>query len=808
MSEVIFNPDQRLTRSQRNKEDKKWYKDQLNTLDGISFASSGIFGYDSYSGSISEYRRMQVNYDLFNNVIHKSDFEKVCYPFGKEVGELPVDFTNKDIISGKVKALLGMEMKRPFAWKVVATNKEATTRKESEFFNRIREFVVNSIMLPIKQEIEMQMQQESEGRELTPEEQREIQQRVEEQLKAMTPPEVKRYMERDHQDPAEVLGNQMLKYLIQKQDIEMKFNKVWKHGLISGREILWVGVIAGEPVLKVVNPLRFDYDKTSDSDYIEDSEWAVYEMYMTPSEIVTHFGGELTTTEIDEIYESYSKASSLPDAAFTFRNDGAKTIYGIRVIHGEWKSLKLIKFVTGIDPETGEPYEDMVDESYELNPEAGDIAIAEEWIPTKFEGYKIGEDKFAFLREVPGQHRDLDNLYVCKLSYIGATYDNLNSEVVSIVDRMKFYQYLYNIIWYRIENLIASDDGKQVLLNMNLIPKKAGLDIEKWMYYFKVNKIGLMNPSEEGNKGSTNMGEAAKEIDLSLVSDISKYMELAEYIERRCGEVVGITKQIEGQIGEREGVRNVQQALTQSANILEPYFEVHNNVKRNALQALLETAKVAYAEFQPEYLSFVLDDFSMQVLQMDYELLENSSYSLFVANSMKSFESLQKIEQLSYAALQNQMTELSDVLSIINSDSTQETEEILKASEKERKELEAQAQQREFEARQKEVQDMRAWEKEKIELEHRNKLEEIELKGKYDLQKQTILSIGFNEDKDLDKDGIPDVLEVYTKGVDAEIKQRKQDLDEAKFKQSQKEHEDNVKLKQQEIKSKTIRKEM
>src|SRR5690606_7558852 len=105
-------------------------------------------------------------------------------------------------------------------------------------------------------------------------------------------------------------------------------------------------------------------------------------------------------------------------------------------------------------------------------------------------------------------------------------------------------------------------------------------------------------------------------------------------------------------------------------------------------------------------------------------------------------------------------------------------------------------------------QDMRAWEKEKIELEHRNKLEEIELKGKYDLQKQTILSIGFNEDKDLDKDGIPDVLEVYTKGVDAEIKQRKQDLDEAKFKQSQKEHEDNVKLKQQEIKSKAVRKEM
>ena len=58
-----------------------------------------------------------------------------------------------------------------------------------------------------------------------------------------------------------------------------------------------------------------------------------------------------------------------------------------------------------------------------------------------------------------------------------------------------------------------------------------------------------------------NIGEAAKEIDMSLVSDIQKYLQLAEYIERRCGESVGITKQIEGQIGTEEAVRNTQQAF-------------------------------------------------------------------------------------------------------------------------------------------------------------------------------------------------------------------------------------------------------
>jgi hypothetical protein len=805
MSEVIFSPNQRLTRKQKEANEKHWYKEQVNTLDKVSFAKGGMFGFSEAGSGISEYRRMKVNYDLFNNIINKTDFEHVCYPFGKEVGELPADFTNKDIVSGKIKALLGMEMRRPFSWKVVATNEEATTRREQEEFSRLRDFVISSIMNPIKADIEKQYAQQSKGKELTPDEQEKIQQQIAQELQTKTPPEVKRYMEREHQDPAEALSHQLLEYLVQKEDVKMKFNKAWKHGLIAGREIFWVGVINGEPVLKVVNPLRFDYDKSPDLDYIEDGEWACYEMYMTPSEVIRHFGQELTPTEMDEIYSDYSHASSLPDSSFTFRNDSTSTIMGIRVIHCEWKSLKPLKFVKGIDPETGEEYEDMVDESYQLNKEVGDIEVTTEWIPAKFEGYKIGEDKYAYLREVPGQNKDLDNLYHCKLSYVGATYDNLNSEVTSLVDRMKYYQYMYNILLYRIELLIASDDGKSLLLNAGLIPKSAGLDIEKWMYYFKVNKIGLMDPSEEGNKGNQDITQAAKEIDMSLVSDIQKYIQLAEYIERRCGESVGITKAVEGQIGTEDAVRNTQQALVQSANILEPYFELHNNIKRNVLQALIECAKVAYSEFQPNSISYVLDDMSRKMISMDYDLLDNSTYGIFVSNSMKSDEALQMVQQLSHAALQNQKIELSDVIKIMRSESIQEAEELLKVAEKERIEREQAMQQQQFQAQAESEEKQRQFRREEWDFEMKKMEREEELKTERELQKQAILSMGFNEDKDLDKDGTPDVLEIYKAGVDANIKQAKLDLDKAKLEQQKKEHIDNVELENKKIKTQAMK---
>ena len=806
MSESIFNNTQRLTRAQKEANDKKWFKDQLRSLNKISFSTGSMFGLTNLGRGISDYRRMKVNYDLFNNVINKADFEHVCYPFGKEAGELPADFTNKDIISGKIKALLGMEMRRPFSWKVVATNTEATTRKEEEEFSKLEDFVVNSIIAPIKQKIELEQAQALKGQELTTEEKQRIEQEVAQKLKAMTPQEVKRYMAREHQDPAEVLAHQLLQYLIQKENIRMKFNKGWKHGLIAGKEIFWVGIVNGEPILKVVNPLNFDYDKSSEKDFIEDGDWACYEMSMTPSEIAKYFGSELTNVELDELYESYNNTNSLPDAAFTFREDGVSVNLGIRVIHAEWKALKPFKFIYGIDPETGEPYEDIVDESYKMNIEAGDYKEETVWIPTKYEGYQIGNDKFAMLREVPGQHKDLTNLYECKLSYIGSTYDNLNSSTTSLVDRMKYYQYFFNILWYRIELLIGSDDGKSLLLNANLIPKSSGMDFEKWMYYFKVNKLGLLDPTEEGNKGNQNIGEAAKEIDMSLVSDIQKYMQLAEYIERRCGESVGITKQIEGQIGTEEAVRNTQQALVQSANILEPYFDMHNLIKKNVLQALIETAKVAYSELQPKSLSYVLDDMSVAMLTPDYELLENSTYGLFVSNSMKADETLQTMQQLSHAALQNQQVELSDVLMIMNSESTQEAEELLKVAEQNRAEREQAMQQQQMQSQEQQAEAQRNWEREKMDKEHEYRMAEIDLKGEKDIQKQVILSMGFNEDKDLDKDGMPDVLEVAKFDLDANIKQRKQDLDEKKLEQQKKEHEDKKALEEKKIKAQVAKK--
>lgn len=767
----------RLTQRQKDLNGKQWYKDKIESFDKVSIKNIGF-------GVNTEYQRIKSNYQLFNDTVNMDDFAHVIKPYGETGDEqnMPADFKNRDILSGKLKSLHGLEMKRPLSHKIIAVNDEATTRREQELFGRMKQYVISEIMKPIEMEIRKAEQEKLKGKELSEEEMQMIEAEIQKELQAQTPEEVLRYMKREHQDPAEAMMSQIFTYVVKKENLKDKFNKGFFHGTISAYEIYWIGIVNDEPVMRVVNPLYFNCEKSPDTDFIEDGEWAVCEWRMSPSQVVEFFGSELSDKEIDEIYEISAGAIANEvnlDENFFFFNGETRSYRNVRVFHATWKSLKKIGFLTYM--EDGVEVQTIVDETYKL--QEGDVRIEWEWIPEVHEGFKIGNDIYKKMGPVPGQYNDLNNLYQSKLSYHGVVYDNTNSEPVALVDRMKPWQYYYNIIMYRIEMLMASDKGRIMLLNMNMIPKTSGIDIQKWLYYADALKIGFLDPNEEGNKNSSlEVTNAVKEVDLGMVADIQKYIQLAEYVEQKCGRVVGITPEIEGQIDNNALVGNTQQNIAMASNIIEPYFTVHNQVKRNTLTSLLEMSKVAYStESGNKKLVYVLDDLSIETLKVDNMLLDSSTFGLFVSDSNEDWQTKQYLQQLSQAALQNNKAELSDLIKILKSNSLQETEELLKVAEDK-----AANHEREMEAMKTENQKQLMQQQEAYaEKQHERELELVMVKERErretELQKQAMLSMGFNEDKDLDKDGEPDVMEIFRKGKEAEIRERKQQLEEKKF---------------------------
>ena len=114
--------------------------------------------------------------------------------------------------------------------------------------------------------------------------------------------------------------------------------------------------------------------------------------------------------------------------------------------------------------EQGQPQVDILDETF--TPFGDEISVEQDWIIEVWEGYRCGNDLYFGIQPLEYQHVSIDNPNSQKLPYCGAIYSNTNSKPRSLVSILKPLQYMYIVLWYRLELAIARDKGKVV--NMDI----------------------------------------------------------------------------------------------------------------------------------------------------------------------------------------------------------------------------------------------------------------------------------------------------------------------------------------------------
>ncbi len=767
---------QRLSQAKKNANDKQWYKENIDYF--INTSVNSFTQTDSY-----------VNYNLYNGKLDLDDFVDFCNPYGLDTDKNSV--VHRDIVSTKIKILIGIDSLRPFEYGLTATSEDILQRKINKQQQMVSQYVVDYVTQDIKTEVEQKYQEQFKGKQLSQEEQQQIQQQIEQEVQSKSPEYIDRFMNKEYKDEAEILGEHLINYVMQKENVEQKLQDGLLHEALSSKGIYYVGIINDEVVVRPTNPLHFAYGLSSDSYLLEDAEYQVAWFDIFPSEATKYFGDELTNDELDQIYANlqggdYTLTNPTNTAAegWNWNDDSllAAPAGTIRVYHVVFRSLRKIGFLSYVDLETGVVSETIVPETYKFNPEVGDVDISWEWIPDIHEGWRIRNDIYVKMQPVEGQFKDLDNLFYSPMPYRGVVHDSINSNPVSIMDRMKPYQYLYDIVMTKLEKLIYSDKGKKIFMNLNMIPQSDGIDLDDFLTLLDKKDIGFLNPNEEGNRGDPNIGSNVKEVDMSYAGDIQRYIALAQYINERIGESIGVSKEMEGQFQNRQAVTNAQQAILQSNKILRPFFALHDAAKRSVIKGILENAKVLYSTRDKAVLKYITNDLQSVMLEVDPFLLDSSTYDVFVNNNDKIYDIRVKVENLAHAALQNQMIDMEAVIKVMKANSLAEAQQYLIEAKDKTQKLQQQQVQQQSQSNQ-QLEDIKHKNKlDEIKAEGETRIEAQKVKGEYDLQKQAMLSTGFNEDKDMDKDGIPDVLEIYKKGKDVEIKERKQKLDEEKFK--------------------------
>lgn len=790
MKDLKSFPPQKLPMSKKNQDWKEACIDYI--------AGSGNTGHSGFNSERAS--EMQTYYDLYNSIYDERDLKYVTNPFKQQDG-FPATAQDYNIIKPYIDQLLGEETKRSFNFQVCRTSDEATSELQEKAKQMLMDYIQSSIMAKLSPENAQRYQEALQTGEV------------------MQPEAIQKYLTKDYKDIAEQTAYHTLQYLKRKLNLPHEFYKGWKDALIGGEEIYYVGIRNGQPYVERVNPMYFDYEKSVDLEYIHDAAWCCRKMIMSATEIYDRFYDKMSEKQLNELLElidekpgsgmtpqvgkselDYNHVKLHKLNSFT---DNPFDIDQITVYHCCWKSFKKIGFVTLINEETGEVEEYQVDEDYKVTGE--EESVDWKWIIEVWEGYRIGDDLYIGIQPLEYQHISADNPNSSKLPYTGVLYNNTNSKPRSLVSMMKPLQYMYIVVWYRLELAMSRDKGKVPVVDVTQIPKSMGIDVNKWMHYLGALGVAFINPYEEGwdvpgrEGGRPATFNQFQSWDLSMANIIDQYVNLMAKIEDMVAKLTGITPQRQGSIAASELVGNTTQAITQSYHITEPWFWTHNQVKKEVLTMLLDTAKVAWKD-NKTCLNYILDDATRAFITLSDDFFY-SDMDVFVEDSTKNRQDLDQLKQLLQPAMQNGAS-LLDIAEIITMDNINMIKDRLEDIEQKRMEQMQQQQQAEQEAQQQLIAEQNRVKEEELML----KEAEMELeKYKIDTEAQTKITVAqLNayrniENMDQDGNGVSDVIEI---GKQA-LAERKQIADE-----STKQMELNARLRDSENKKQIENKKM
>ena len=807
---IVSFPAQKKSDKEKN---EKWMRDCVD-----SGATVALF--DTNNGIRQTMYNKKINYDLANDILDERDVHKIMNPFGLASSTFPAKMQNYPIVNPKIDLLIGEEYGRHFNFSVRTINMDAVNEKQQMIKDRFIQYFTEKVQ-------QKNLDEEQTRAELA---------------------KLDRWAKYDAVDLREEMADQILRYLYRKYELKYKFNKGMYDLLIAGEEIYCADIVADTPILRKCSPMNVFTIRQGDSDQIENADIIIEYGYKSVGEVIDTYYEYLKPDQVRQLESAQlaNKAASTLDymnrppiwtvdnmlfdsgsgvvppesGGLVQVNTDAVSYFGgsydmsgnVRVVRVVWKSLRKIGKLKYYD-ENAEPQYDFVPEQYKPDESRGE-EVEWIWINEWWEGTRIADDIYVKMQPRPVQFRTMDNISKCSSGYVGITYNINNSKTKSLMDRMKPYQYLYNVIMYRTELAFAKNYGKIGVLDLSKVPDN--WDVDKWLYYATQLGWAVYDPFNAGKEGQA-MGKLAgnmtmqSSIDTDTGNYIQQHVNMLAYIKSELEEIAGISRQRQGAIENRETIGGVERAINQSSMITERLFQMHSLVKLRALTALLETARIAYKNKKTS-IQYVTDDMVTAFIDIDGDVLNSADYGIFINDAVDEQKLIQTIQQGASQEYGKGTINVKTLFDIMASPSIASMRRKLESDMEVREAMVRKQQQDAMAMQQQQLQQQADLEERKLQLE----------KYKIDTEAETKITVSNitaymrQQELDINNNGIPDPTEIASNALaerkqnademdkmlrlkhDMEVNSKKVSIEEEKVKLKEKE----LKLKAEEIKSK------
>ena len=707
-------PKQRVSVAEKDK--PAWYQ---NCIDYV--IDAGL----SFNDRTDTERKLQI---LHGNIPDEF-YKKTLNPYNAEnekYKRFPATMRNYDIMSDIIRRYVSEYFKGIHEFIVGANNPEIVLKKNI----KLKEEIAIMAQQAFKQEFEkrwaeMQQQAQQQG---TPVEQLNPQE-------AMPDPEqFLKDFEDNYIDDESKQGQDLLDYIRSITEDTLIYLSAFFNYCSLG-ECYTYSDIRGNTIHKENIPVLEAYPIPNSNFFIEDHDMFAHRMLMSYNQIIDMFDEVLSkedrefldryysttnasNTHTQFLYSQYFEAFPAACEKFgekereLFRNESVQIAADnnnlFEVWHVVWRGEARQGILTYVN-EMGFTTTRVVEENYQLNPEAGDINIDWAYEPQVYEGYRIGT---RWTGVYPIKARPIAYQRNGKLPYNGIMEVLPMFGKFSIIELITPFQIMRNIISYHREMVIAKNKMLILLLPESLI---AGDEEDK---IYKMAADGTLVVNDEEDNTGQKMAQV-RLLNANLGDYINQLSQLIEQIKMDARELVDMNMQRYGEIAQSAGSAITQEAIARSSMGSVIIVATFDEMRKHDYQRDLDFGKLAYVDGLQT--TFFDDKHNRRYLSLDVNSYIMSEYGILVKNEQKELDKINQLRQWAFSAAQNGDLDMA-IAAITGENVTQIKATVEKFMELKRKH-ETDMQQAEQMLKQEELQ---------------NKLAEIQAKGEEDRKTQEL----------------------------------------------------------------------
>ena len=702
-------PQQRVPYSEKQK--AEWY---ANSIDYI--IDMGL--------SCNDRNDTERKLDILHGNIPNEFYKKTLNPYNsnnEKYTRFPATMRNLDIMSDIIRRYVSEYFKGIHEFVVSASNPEIVIKKSA----KLREEIGVMASQAFKQEFERRlkkMQAEAAQQGIQPEQ-------INPQEAMPNPEEFMQNFNEKYIDDESKQGQDVLNFVRSITSDAMIYLSAF-FDYVSLGECYTYSDIRGEKIVTEHIPVIDAFTIPNGEFFVEDHDMFARRHLMSYTQILDMFDDVLTKEDRAylEKYYDYSSASGptqlmyskffeyYPDVCekFTkkerelFKNEGVRVeavnnnLY--EVWHVVWRGYARQGILTYVN-EVGLVTTKVVDESYKLDTQAGDISIEWAYKPQVYEGYRIGGRYSAIY---PIKARAIAFERDGKLPYNGIMEVIPYMGKFSIIKTITPYQIMRNIFAYHREMVIAKNKMLILILPKSLVSNNS----EDVVYRMAADGVLLVDDSEDAN--SQKMANI-RMLNAQMGDYIAQITQLMEATRQEAWDTVDMNAQRYGDIAQSSGVGTTQEAIARSSMGSVIIVQVFDEMRRRDYQRDIDFCKLAYIDgLDTAYLDA---DGNRHYISLDVNSFVYSTYGITVKNDAKEQDKLQQLRQWAFSAAQN--GDLDMALAAITGDNISQ----IKATVQKFNEIKAQHEEQ-----------MKQVDAQLKEEEIQNKLREIEAKGDQDRQ--------------------------------------------------------------------------